>query len=345
MGKKRDIIQLMRGIACIMVIVFHAVSVLPLTPVQNNINLVGNVIAMTLFFFLSGVVYQIGMDKKGKEEFKLFIKKKTVRLLFPYFSYSFVLYLIIFVANAIPHLKVILSDSEYHAVSVGTMIKSVVTLEGHVGIHLWFIYVLFFILLANYFYNPHKIGIEATIIFIISCIAREWINNLLVYRIVFYFLIFALGRYWVIESENDKTVQIKYLLGCTVLVLALGWLKPVVDGLTYSEFSIFFRMVRYGHYVILGLSGTALIWYLAEITYGKKMIKRIIMTIGNNSYSIYLLHQPYIAPVVALCAWELTNSLLLSILISVALSVLLSKVIIDCVFNKVRTLSLLFQGR
>lgn len=345
MGRNRDIIQLMRGVACVMVIIFHAVSVLPLTPVQNNINLVSNVIAMTLFFFLSGVVYQIGLNKKGKEEFKLFIRKKTIRLLLPYFSYSFVLYSIVFIANAITPLKTILANSEYHAVSIGAMIKSIVTLEGHVGIHLWFIYVLFFIMLVNYFYNPYKIGIEATVIFIVSCIAREWINNLLVYRIVFYFLIFALGRYWVIRAESNKTVQIKHLLGCIVLVWALGWLKPVIDSLTYNEFSILFRLVRYGHYVLLGLSGTVLIGYLAEIIYRNELIKKMIMTIGDNSYSIYLLHQPYIAPVVALCVWKLTNSLLLSILGGVVLSLLISKVIIDCVFNKVRLLSLLFQGR
>lgn len=349
MLNEKDTIQLMRGLAIISVVMFHALSVLPLGVGLQQVNSINNVVGMSIFFILSGYVFEISYSKYRSIGFGKFAKKKILRLGVPYLSYSILLYAIVVCANMIPQISAILQNTEYHRVSIVEILKAIVLFQNHIGIHLWFIVCLLIITLLNYFYEPKRMVLEFMVSIVLSCVLRNWIDSTLLFRVVFYYPFFIFGRIIRIAITRRFYIPrcIKYGGVISVIVfLSMSFCRPYVNSIAIPGYNLLIRFLRYGNYMAIGLCGTYIVFLLAIfiLSHSERIANQII-GVGNDSYAIYLLHQPFIAPPVAILIYSIANSILVATLMSTLLGILIPIVLTKHILLRSNILSCCLLGR
>lgn len=352
MLNEKNTIQLMRGLAIISVVMFHALSVLPLGVGLQQVNSINNVVGMSIFYILSGYVFEISYSKYRSIGFGKFAKRKILRLGVPYLSYSILLYAIVVCANMIPQISAILQNTEYHRVSIVEILKAIVLFQNHIGIHLWFIVCLLIITLLNYFYEPKRIVLEFIVSIVLSCVLRNWIDSTLLFRVVFYYPFFICGRIIRIAiSRHFYSLRcIKYAkyggIISAIVFLSMSLCRPYVNSIAIPGYDLLIRFLRYGNYMAIGVCGTYIVFLLTTfILSHSERISNQIIGVGNDSYAIYLLHQPFIAPPVAILIYSIANSILVATLMSTLLGILIPIVLTKHILLRSNILSCCLLGR
>ncbi len=150
MIEKNKTIQIMRGIAIVVVLIRHAIAQVNTDVLLDAVEDIIICFHMPVFFMIAGFLFQRGLSKylqKGKGQF---IIGKAKHLMFPYLFWTLLLWMgvqIACMANSSVLEK--MTDIGFAPMSIGNLIYGLLTYQVYYTEHLWFLYVLFVLFLIN----------------------------------------------------------------------------------------------------------------------------------------------------------------------------------------------------
>lgn len=294
--KRVEWIDVAKGIGMLLVIVGHTMT----SPVRyaSNINyLIYSAVYffhMPLMFYLSGRTFGMLKERNVQYSLKEWTHKKWNTLMVPYLVYGTLVYLIFSMANAIPKLGKILSNEGYGKQSLLHWIKGMVTVYGDdlYSFHLWYIYGLFLMSIVSFLVMKYCKK-HMWILFIVSLLligSRSVYYNISNWGIA---NLFFKNYFWfVLGTYVDLSKFAKKMWGKIYAILAVVYMWIfIVDFHSYriEVPSLLLEMIKWIADVGL-LIGCI---YIAILLKGT--LKRFFTYTGQNSYGIYLFHQPFFA--------------------------------------------------
>lgn len=323
--------RMMRGLAILMILLHHSLSHISQTRNVVMLTYALNHVHIVVFFVIAGVLFEYKKSQIYQSGLLSFIKNKSKRLLFPYIFWSLILALGVKLSSQIEAVSSQISQLGYKEWSVAEIIWNTLTMQNYYTQHLWFIYVLFFIYLVNYMAKDSITSIKMFLLLfaVVNIISLAKIPlPFLADRFLMHFCNFLFGRLIFRYHYWDKAPQRKI----TILSLV------VIAGLEISEyFSITsFSYTCLGNF-IWGIAGTQVI--LAVVCFVWKRMKKgadWLCWVGNASYPIYLLHNPYIVSglSVAFSIMKITNADVLYILMCMVGSIFIPALLYNFLVKK-----------
>ena len=151
-AEKVSTLQVMRGIAIILVLVWHSISQVNRNPVLNGLGQIIICFHMPIFFVIAGFLFEKGLAKYLKNGRIAFLKKKAKHLLMPYVFWTVFLWAgVNGVQLVMPSTVNKLSLLGFPPMTVIEMLWGILTYENYYTQHLWFLYVLFAFFVINIF--------------------------------------------------------------------------------------------------------------------------------------------------------------------------------------------------
>lgn len=322
-------LQIMRGIAILMILLHHSISHLPQSFGVIKLTLALNHVHVVVFFVISGILFEFKRKSIYSKGIKSFFYQKIKRLLLPYLFWFVSLSIEIKILCKISPVEKIINGLGYQEWSFLEIIWNTLTMQNYYTMHLWFVYVLFIIYIINVLlkdkFSDWKIFI---VLFLLFNIILTFFNPpLLLERFLKHSLNFFAGR-MIIRYYSLDILRNNYITMSSVIIL--GCLSAI------EYFSITSFTYTYIGNMIWGLVGTQFIFAVACILKERLyFISDILKIIGDYSYPIYLIHNPYIISAVYILFKLFTSfdSFILSygyVLLSILLSIL-----IPVIFNKI----------
>lgn len=327
--EKNSDIQIIRALAIMLVVFQHTLSL------TYEDNIVAGFVKMacykidvTTFFFISGFLFQ--MKESGYQNIgnAAFLMNKAKQLLVPYLFWNTLIHVLVWAAyySGIDSIIVLVSKLGFKNFSMLQIARNLLTYcDYHVEIY-WFIYVLFLVFVMNKIFCRQMVFIKVALVesFILFVLALTNIDIL--NKIALGGMMFLAGECASRIGYNFTSIKCKYI--------------PVV----FSIFTVIFfiRLPNENHLiscielirsVVLGLCGVELVACLAIVLGRNNMLREHFEEIGNESFSIYLLHTPYIiGPLYYVTRIFLPNSFVCTICVSILGIVL--PVLIDKLMSK-----------
>ncbi|VYT78723.1 acyltransferase family protein [Clostridium tertium] len=339
-------IDIIKAILCILVVLGHAIT----QDIRQNViaNDLFNFIYtfhMPVFFILSGIIYS---NYEIKYNFKDIIRKKTPRLILPYITMSLLAYLI--VNTAIVARNFIINETYLikGIYNLSDMFKGIVFSNTNIDKHLWFIYVLFIIIIANSIIRKYieKEKIELLVIsLILAVLSYRYIYTeyMLLARILYYNFYFQLGAIIFKNYFNSKTKVIPFkstsvLFNIIIFIICNFILLIIRKKGVYLAINPILSMGS-------SISAFYLLYYISNIIKSQLIIK-ILDVISKYNYEIYLIHNPFITIgiITVLLKLEFINIvfvILIGVITSISISILIAKFII----NKSKVLRYIICGK
>ena len=334
-SKKKNIvfIDLAKGMAIFLVVLGHALKCLPETTpaVMKQITSLIYLIHMPLFFVIAGMLFELNKPRYETAGLGTFLKKKGQLYLVPYVSFSLLLYVMVNVCSNIHGLETVM-EKIANPMNFREFLWALFTYENHMDGHLWFSYVMFFVLAIAFLliHIPDKwIMIE---LYAMYTVTFYFAFPEVVWKVMRYLFLFYVGkelyRNWC-KIEKIKLVYYAfvfvatyggYLLLKTIENPAMGFLKPVSE-----------------------VTSACIILILLSRINNKRLVG-ILDRLGKESYVIYLLHQPYIVPVVMTLLGKSKDMSGIGIIISTVLGIVIPIMANDHILKKIRILNFCFLG-
>lgn len=344
MDKRLDWADIARGIGIILVVFAHTL-VPKLRETYPSIKYIWIFIYnfhMPLFFFISGWLFEKGLDRytnKGK-----FIADKARLLMLPYIMFSLFAYAVIFVSMKIPALASVLSEGGYGSPTFKDAALGILFYAGHADQHLWFVYSLFIVFTVNILLGRVMRSRITLIILFALYISKAFITypailNYTADNLVF----FSIAR--MMYSNGRRVVAKKplYFAGATIVFAAAN--------IVYSYFyvqgmpdSAVLKAVFNGTRALCSVAGIVVTCSIADMIAETKM-KPLFMLFGNYSYDIYLMHAPFLVSGLMgiLLAYTSVPTFLCSVMVTVT-GILLPYLISKFIIRKIPPLSLVLLG-
>jgi len=297
-------LSIARGIGILLVVIAH--SFVP--EIRGSNGVISAVFlwicgyAMQLFMLISGYLYQRGYPKYRQNGGLRFYAGKFKALIIPYLSMSALAYTGIGVAYLIPPLARVLASASYSRVSFAESLFQIITLEGHMINHLYFLPTLFLILALTYATGRFFKSIPGMIVCLISFILLDLLPMPhLISRICWLLVFFCFGRFVTfVDTLSQKKMLIPLIpvhFVCLFIQRA-GLLSRNTslsrDAVLPWDVTLDFGLVLNSLVAVaIGVSGALIVLAVSRIIAGKTA-GSLIGRLGDNSMIIYLLHQPFI---------------------------------------------------
>ena len=281
-----------KGIGIILVVFGHALTddmadmSLEFTYLRYTVYL----LHMPLFFIVSGYLFECNKQKYTERGFRKFAAAKGRLLMVPYLSFSAIIWGISLIASQIGPFEKTFQNAGYTARGIGDFLFSLVTYVNPIDNHLWFSYVLFVVFLLS---------------FITKKIAKKymlpvaWAGYALSFLVPFPELIWKTMRYFFLFQAGTVLFQKKYCLNNKKYYVLAGILFVIGYGcfcvfrfLQLSTPQIFVQPVA-------EIMGSILI-VLFSFHIRDAYVGKCLQWFGTMSYQIYLLHQPFVVPILVL---------------------------------------------
>lgn len=339
--RKLEYIDIAKGIGIILVVLGHAISK-DYTATSKTLYCIRYIIYlvhMPVFFIISGYLFERNKDSYVKNGFFKFLKKKSTIYLLPYAFFSCLLFLVGVVVNLLFRESLIadiIHNFGFNNLDFRCFIYSLLTFINHPDNHLWFAYVMFYILIIAFCIN--KIPVHYTIPVLYVFYILTWYVRLpeLAWKIIRYMLIFQIGReIWVLQKNGLYNGKIR-------LVLSVSTISSVL--MIYLEF----RNIKLLQAIIKPFAevfSAILILYLSNVIVFIKRygVEKVLSFIGKRSYAVYLIHQPYIVPVISLICKN-HFSVNCTIIVAFACGLMFPLLLNEFVINKSKVLKILILG-
>lgn len=289
--KYNTTIQVMRGLAVIMVVLQHSISRIVEEDLEFKIMYFLNHIDVAAFFVISGYLFEIKKEKYYRESKISYIKEKIKALIFPYLFWSFFLAVgikitSVFVKNI--HNIIGVKIWSWKDIIINTLLFKDYNVQ-----HLWFIYILFFFFVFNRLFKDILINKKIFgILFIGSIILNHVKLNYILDKFVLHFIVFLIGRF-IAKYNLLQRLQNWYVRIIAVCTVGICFVSEIFieNSFTYT----------YIGNIVYAISGVYCIYmiakYLATVCGGTK-IELTLRKIGDYSFEIYLMHNPYVSMVV-----------------------------------------------
>lgn len=286
--KRVDCLDVAKGIAIILVVFGHAISKdmasksIVVSVIRTNIYW----IHMPAFFAVAGILFGYNKKRYKENSVSAYIKKKSITYLIPYCTFSLFSFLVFSFIESVPALAFISEKTGYTTHSISQFIFSVITYINPVDDHLWFVYVMFLVCCLSRL----LIDVDSRLMIFVMLVLNSLMCFLdtpeIVWKTIRYAMVFYIGVYW-----QDKDI-LNNIRTNKFLVALAGFVMSVIIN-TYFRYSVFlwYKCITYP---IALIYGAYILLVLASILQNKKKIANVLKYMGNNSYPIYLMHQPFI---------------------------------------------------
>ena len=341
-------IQIMRGIAILLVLYHHASMQVDADGFLRGLRLVVTGFHMPVFFLIAGYLFQLKAARYSENKPR-FLLNKAQHLLIPYVFWTVILWAAVQIAHIVasPGIRDMMVQNGFDRMSPLKLGIGLLTYEYYYTQHLWFLYILFVYFLLHILIG--KAG--SSVPFIAACgvvglFAAAVQMPHMITRFLCWAVFFAFGRAVGRYDGLHRTVRalgtkkgLPFLL-VAFAVFSAARIYVETAGLDGVFWKCVQRFVLYGS----AFSGSGVVYVIAEkldrINKGK-----LLTLLGDHSLDIYLMHNPYF---VAFSAMALTNflhlnaypALLAAIVIGVTAPTILSRFII----RKIGILSFVMLG-
>lgn len=286
--KKDNSIQIARAIALIMVLIHHSLSHIEQTKTVIHVIFSLNHVHVVVFFVIAGLLFETQKDKVYRTNLKKYFCSKWNRLMVPYLFWFVLISAALNILLWVPGVKNILFNMGYVQWSIGHFVWNVITMQDYYVMHLWFLYVLFLIYIVNYiakdFLSEWKIF---CVLFCGTMLLKQVCElPMIIDRFCIYYVYVFFGRMLVRYKKKNLYLNYKISIIAILLISVLAYMECTIPNS--------FSFTYIGNF-IWGLSGTQIILVISILIFRKtKHIADCLSKIGDFSYSIYLVHNPYI---------------------------------------------------
>ncbi len=345
-------LQMLRGLAIIVVLIHHSISRTGGWVILHGIDDILICFHMPVFFIIAGYLYQNKISKYENMGKGRFLLAKAKHLLVPYVFWTVLLWCGVQVANSIStSVSQRMISIGFGPMSIKNLIVGLLTYEEYYTEHLWFLYVLFLYFLVHTLLGKTGSTKWCLIIGMICgflCGYVQFPN--IIERFLIWFVFFAFGRFIANrkglgkDERKKKTGMTAYVL---VIFAILSCVRLVLENVDLGINIYILVPLRQAIKYALGFWGVYLLYLLAAFIERKlSKIARIIKNIGDYSYDIYLMHNPYI---VALGCTVFSSILglnpLLTIIVATVAGVIIPMLISKFVIRRFNSLSKIMIGR
>lgn len=291
-NQKLNLIQAFRGLAALLVVLFHATQI---SEAQFNYLFLNNFFifgdsGVDLFFVLSGFIifYIHRSDINVKTKFKSFILKRFVRI-YPF--YWLLTILALFSYFFVPALW----DKTYTLTSLGGIIKSIFLIPQEqypvVGVGWTLSYeLLFYFMFSLLIFLRPKLSVPIVSGWLLLTLGLFFLETFSSFEATPFYLKFLFSRYnlefifGVIAAYLVYKIRFKIKVNQAFLVLNLGVILFALCCIFFKPGELLnIRIIAYGISSMLIILGAALIDLIAPLK-----IPTFLLHLGNASYSIYL---------------------------------------------------------
>ena len=339
-----------KGIGILMIVFYH--SIIPVLREEFGFFVIHNfftTIQLPLFFFVSGWLFDLQIEKYSRNKLKS-IGNKFTHLMIPYFSFSVLYYILFNLALKIsffaPMIK--MGNGGYDNFSIIDSAIQILTFENSMAKSLWFIYALFITTAINILF-PRFMKHPVTVIALFLLPYASMIFNppdLLAY-IFSYASYFSLAR--LVFNSTDKIMKIKkYIYAIIGILFTAGALAYSISAY-YKLFSQEGTVLYYMNIplkVLIAISGIIVICVGSEYIGKLSRTSKFLKYIGKNSFIIYLIHAPILTQALVSLMIKLLPGVppIFSCIVATAVSVIVSLLINKFILRKVPILNTIFTG-
>lgn len=344
MEKKSHSIQVMRGVAIIIVLLHHSISGLSLAEntALATLDSVLICVHMPIFFLIAGYLYEI-KQSNNRNEFFPFVGGKAKRLLVPYAFWTILLWTGVQIGNMVA--ASFMEKIGFSPMGVRDLIINLMTYEVFYVELLWFLYVLFLYFVLHYLLGKYG----KTRWFVLACIVAGLSVRFISYpniinRFLLWSVFFPFGRLiaadknvkGLLESGRKKTLLVA--VGFVAVIVVKILLDKHELGIDTYVLRTVKQLLRY----ILGFLWAWLIYLFAK---AERPRKKELRAIGDYSYDIYLMHNPYVVAVVVMVCGKIIKlpdicSVVIATILGIVIPIAVSKVLI----RRSKTLSAIMLG-
>lgn len=332
--KTFDYLNIAKGIGILLVVFGHAISVIP-NDMKDDIailRLLVYLIHMPLFFIVSGLLFELNLPKYKKQAKMTFVKRKFQLFMIPYFSFSICLFLFMlfcvrfgFGVNVVERM----SDCE---LTVKGFLQALFLYIRPIDEHLWFSYIMFMVLCINIFWVDVDIRKLLPILYCLYVVTFFINEPELVWKTSRYMLLFVTGRLLYQKWESIENCSLRvYLFIC---ILSTG-LYIVTKNNELAVCGIIKPLAE--------ITSTIVVLKLSK-KIERFIVGNILFEIGQESYAIYLIHQPYIVPILMIFMMGLGTEVILAVALVTIIGVVVPIFIKRAILSRNRVLNMLILG-
>lgn len=340
-----------RAIAIVLVVVGHAMTF----DIRNSntvINYLWTIIYsfhMFFFFFLSGLLFEKGVNKYNNSRF-LFLQRKFQLLVVPYIAITVIEYVGLFLINLL--LQLMGKEGNIYEISIKSFANALIFNEGHFDTHLWYVYSLFILFLINILIPKRKYMVPLIVISVALVIIYPYLSIFpwKIQNIIYYIVPFAIGRLSYhkrfLESIIERGSRLKVFLGCTYILMVnciIYYLEKIFTGKLFGVPYIRVGLAQELKYTT-GIVGSILLINIGHKTIQMVQLKKILRNLDMYSYEIYLYHQPFVTVGCATVLMKLQCPVLVNILLSTSVGIIVPMVLSRFIFRKNELLCKVFLG-
>ena len=299
---------------------------------------------VAVFFAISGYLFEKNFDKYQSHKLA-FVKKKASQLLFPYLFWSLILYVGAWTLHSFVGGKLcdILNEFGFVKLTGFQIACRVITFQDSYVEYLWFIYILFIYFIVNLFVGRrlNKLWAVVAILLIASGLNYYFDLPYLVWKFLQHYSDFLIGRiaYGLIREDKvnsaKRGISVSILLLTSIMVSALN--LRTTNGLIYVWAITMSKHIMYWSICF------CCFWFASMIKDHK--FAMILSRVGDYSYDIYLMHTPYVVPVVAKVMYSLTGLRILSMVVTTLCGVMIPVIISSFVLRRIPILKRAALGK
>ncbi|MGN1317782.1 MAG: acyltransferase family protein [Lachnospirales bacterium] len=296
----RNEIQIMRFVAIVLVIIHHSINNL-----SDNFwgNLILNIACadVTVFFCISGYLFEKNIERYSQDKTK-FLIKKLKQLIVPYIFWSLLLYIGVNSVHLLCGVKIsnAVTKIGFMPLSFLEIVKCILTCSNIYVDYLWFIYILFVFFVVNIFIGKKYNNAYVLIFFVVLSVVCNYFGDLphIIWKFLLHLPDFIMGRIMYkimckhsLREYKNKVLSVFFIL-FVVLFIIISFLLPNL-GSSFGV-TLFGTFIKKSFYWIIVVICGALATSIRE---GK--IMNYMVNVGDYSYDIYLIHMPYVVPIAA----------------------------------------------
>ncbi len=341
-------IQIMRGIAILMVVMHHTINNLPDNLGGGYLLILFNS-DVTIFMVISGYLFEKNIIRY-KADKKRFVIRKAKQLMIPYIFWSFILYIGAKVVHDLigGGLSSFLLQLGFTRLTWWQIAYNIVTFQNSYDEHIWFIYVLFLYFVVAVI-CPDKFQSKWTVILLLlmTALSGYYLTvPTLLWKFIKHLGDFMLGcvLYKEIETWKSEDYDLKKVVMCAAVVFSISYIAMAVV-IPLLEENVWTAILRTYVNRTMMYSVVVINWFWAGfIAVSGTGCSRVINLIGDYSYDIYLMHMPYVVPVAARAIYRISSSWLISFIFSVVLGIIVPLILSETVIRKSKPLRLVMLG-
>lgn len=287
---------------------------------------------VTIFFMISGFLFEKNFEKYVSDK-KSFIKKKFWQLIIPYLFWNLVLYVSAWFVHSVVggQISVILNTFGFTKLTWANIVVNILTYTNYYVEYLWFIYVLFLLFLINILVGrkANRLWFGIFILCFAAALNHYFELPYIVWKLLQHYSSFLIGRV-VFNYISLKKIHAKEAMAISFGVICSALITVgVVQTLMQKNIirALIVTLSNFGLHVAVGIFLYLLSSVLVKLKMGNKMSQ-----IGDFSYDIYLMHTPYVVPIIAkalsriIGIWSI--SFLLTVICGITIPYAVSKYII-----------------